>query len=57
MNFHVNVLSIIIPKNFILVILDFIFLSQPTLIEIYELFLVKNCMRLLVTTSLLSTSY
>jgi hypothetical protein len=40
------VLSIIIPKNFILVALDFIFLSQPTLMGICELFLLKNCMKL-----------
>ena len=43
--FHINVLSIIIPKNFMLVILDFILLSQPTLMGTSELFLVKNCMR------------
>ena len=28
------------------VILDFILLSQPTLMGIFELFLVKNCMRI-----------
>ena len=43
--FHINVLSVIIPKNFTLVILDFI-LSQSTLMGIWELFLIKNCMRL-----------
>jgi len=44
--FPVNVLPIIIPKNFMLVILNFIFLSQPALMGICELFLAKNCMRL-----------
>ena len=44
--FHVSVLSVIIPKNFVLVILDFILFPQPTLMGICELFLVKNCMRL-----------
>jgi len=43
--FHINVLSIIIPNNFILVTVDFILLSQPTQMGICELFLVKNCMR------------
>ena len=43
---HVIVLSIIIPKNFILVVLDFMILSQPTLMGICELFLLKNCMEL-----------
>ena len=44
--FHVNVLSTIIPKNFVLVILYFILSSQPTLMGICELFLLKNCMEL-----------
>ena len=44
--FHVNVLSIIVPKTFMLVILYFILLSQLTLMGICELFLVQNCMRL-----------
>ena len=44
--FHVYVLSIIIPKNFMLVVLDFILLSQPKLMGICELLLVKNCMKL-----------
>jgi len=44
--FHVNVLSTIIPKNFVLVILYFILSSQPTLMGICELFLVENCKRI-----------
>jgi len=44
--FHINVLSLFIPKNFMLVILDSILLSQPTPMEICELFWAKNCMRL-----------
>jgi len=44
--FSVNVLSVFIPKNFMLVILDCILLSQPLLIGIGELFLFKNCMSL-----------
>ena len=44
--FHVSVLSVIIPKNFVLMILDFILFPQPSLMGICELFLVKNCMRL-----------
>jgi len=44
--FHINVLSVIIPKYFMLVILNFILLSQPTLMGICELSLAKNCMRL-----------
>ena len=44
--FRVNVLSIIIPKTFILVILYFILLSQPTQMGICELFVVKICKRL-----------
>jgi len=47
--FHVSVLSIIIPKNFMLVVLDFILLSQPTLTGICELLLVKNCMKLVLS--------
>jgi hypothetical protein len=35
--FHVSVLLIIIPKNFMLVIMDFILSSQPTLKGIDEL--------------------
>jgi hypothetical protein len=42
----VYVLSIIIPEAFILVILGFILISQSTLMGICELFLVKNCMKL-----------
>jgi len=45
--FHVSVLSIIIQKNAMLLVLDFILLSQPTLMGICDLFLVKNCMKLL----------
>jgi hypothetical protein len=44
--FYINILSIIILKNFTLVILDFILLSQPMLMGKFELFLVKKCMRL-----------
>lgn len=44
--FHVSVLSIIIPKNFILVIWDFILISHSTLMGICELILVKNCIKL-----------
>jgi hypothetical protein len=44
--FHFNVLSIIIPKHVMLVVMDFILLSEPNLMAICELFLVKNCMRL-----------
>jgi len=44
--FHISVLSVIIPKNCVLVILDFMLFPQPTLMGICELFLVKNCMRL-----------
>jgi len=40
--FHINILSIIIPNNFMLVPVDFILLSQPTQMGICELFLVKN---------------
>jgi len=38
--FHVNVSSTIIPKNFILVILDLILLSQLTLVAICEFLLI-----------------
>ena len=44
--FNVNVLSIFIPKNSMLLILDFILLTQPLLIGICKLFLFKNCMSL-----------
>jgi len=52
--FHINVLSIIIPKNIMLVTVDFILLSQPTQMGIYELLLVKNCMRLFSQNSVTS---
>jgi len=52
--FHINVLSIIIPNNFMLVTVDFILLSQPTQMGICELFLVKNCMRLFSQNSVTS---
>lgn len=56
--FHVNILSIIIPKNVTLVVMDFILLSEPNLMAICEQLLVKICVRLVysqnsVTTSLL----
>jgi len=44
--FHVNVLSVIIPKHVMLVAMDFILLSEPNQMAICELFLVKNCIRL-----------
>ena len=43
---HVNVVTIIIPKHLMLVVMDFILLSEPNLMAICELLLVKNCMRL-----------
>ena len=49
--FYVNMLPIIILKNFVLVILEFILLSQPRLMGKCELFLVKNCMRLVFSKS------
>jgi hypothetical protein len=44
--FHINILSIIIPSTSLFVVLDFILLSRPTQMGICELFLVKDCMRL-----------
>ena len=45
---HINVLSIIIPKHVTLVVMDLVLLSEPNLMGICELLLVKNCMRLMV---------
>jgi len=47
--FYINILSFIILKNFVLIILEFILLSQPTLVGKCELLLIKNCMRLVFT--------
>ena len=44
--FNIIVLPFFIPKSFMLLILDFILLSQPLLIGICELFLFKNRMSL-----------
>ena len=44
--FHINILSIIILTNFVLAVLEFILLSQSTLMGKCEPFSVKNCMRL-----------
>ena len=43
---HVTVLTIITPKNFVSSTGFYIFISQPTLMGICELFLLKNCMKL-----------